>query len=731
MSRPLRFTFIVFFAALGTVLAAVGGWRYARASAPVSGPIIVVSIDTLRADHLPAYGYTKVRTPAIDALAADGVVFERAYSHAPQTLPAHVALLSGQLPFETGVRDNVGFTVKRGERLLPQMLRDRGFTTGGVVSSYVLRKETGISQGFDFFDDEMAPSSPELSIGQVQRDGAESEAIAEHWLDTIGTSRAFLFLHLYEPHKPYAPPERFADYDPYDGEIAYADEIVGRLVRYLKSHQLYDRSTVILLSDHGEGLGDHGEQEHGLFLYDEAIHVPLVVKQEGNTGSGRRVADLVQHIDLVPTILDLVKAPGSGGFRGRSLKPVLEGTGTLPAPSVYAEALYARYHFGWSELTALTDDRYRYVKAPREELYDLQHDAHEHANIADERPQARQALRRALDRVAAGATIPVPAEVPPDARERLQALGYVGAPTDLSPRPGELLPDPKDKREILERYRAAVDFAGQRKWPQAIALLQQILRDDPEMADVWSQLAVFATRVDRFDQAVDAYKHYIELKPHEPAAYIGAAAALLKLRKLDEARDHAQLAVDMAAPADHRARASAHEMLAKIALARHDTEAAREHAALAREADPTLPLPIYIDARLLYDQGKYADALPLFMQAIAELRKSGTLQITELHFYTGDTLGRLERYQEAEAEFLEELKYFPHNTRARGGLAMLYQASGQPDAASRVLNDMTRGTPTPESFALAIRLHTMFGNRVQADAVRAEARRARKSGIQN
>jgi len=731
VSRPLRFTFIVFFAALGTVLAAVGGWRYARASAPVSGPIIVVSIDTLRADHLPAYGYTKVRTPAIDALAADGVVFERAYSHAPQTLPAHVALLSGQLPFETGVRDNVGFTVKRGERLLPQMLRDRGFTTGGVVSSYVLRKETGISQGFDFFDDEMPPSSPELSIGQVQRDGAESEAIAEHWLDTIGTSRAFLFLHLYEPHKPYAPPERFADYDPYDGEIAYADEIVGRLVRYLKSHQLYDRSTVILLSDHGEGLGDHGEQEHGLFLYDEAIHVPLVVKQEGNTGSGRRVADLVQHIDLVPTILDLVKAPGSGGFRGRSLKPVLEGTGTLPPPSVYAEALYARYHFGWSELTALTDDRYRYVKAPREELYDLQHDAHEHANIADERPQARQALRRALDRVAAGATIPVPAEVPPDARERLQALGYVGAPTDLSPRPGELLPDPKDKREILERYRAAVDFAGQRKWPQAIALLQQILRDDPEMADVWSQLAVFATRVDRFDQAVDAYKHYIELKPHEPAAYIGAAAALLKLRKLDEARDHAQLAVDMAAPADHRARASAHEMLAKIALARHDTEAAREHAALAREADPTLPLPIYIDARLLYDQGKYADALPLFMQAIAELRKSGTLQITELHFYTGDTLGRLERYQEAEAEFLEELKYFPHNTRARGGLAMLYQASGQPDAASRVLNDMTRGTPTPESFALAIRLHTMFGNRVQADAVRAEARRARKSGIQN
>jgi arylsulfatase A-like enzyme/Flp pilus assembly protein TadD len=723
VSRPLRFTFIIFLAALSTTLAAVGGWRFARASAPVSGPIIVISIDTLRADHLPAYGYTRVKTPAIDALAADGVVFERAYSHAPQTLPAHAALLSGQLPFESGVRDNVGFTIRPGERLLPQMLRERGFTTAGVVSSYVLRKDTGIAQGFDFFDAEMPAGSPELSIGQVQRDGGESERIAERWLDSIGTARAFLFLHLYEPHKPYAPPERFSGYAPYDGEIAYADEIVGRLVKYLKSHQLYDRSTVILLSDHGEGLGDHGEQEHGLFVYDEAIHVPLIVKQESNVGAGRRVAAVVQHIDLVPTILDFVKAPVPGGLHGRSLKPVLEDSGTLPPAAVYSEALYARYHFGWSELTAITDDRYRYIKAPREELYDLRHDPREQANIATARPQPRQALRGALDRVAAGASIHAPHDVPAEARERLQSLGYVGGQSGIAPGPGESLPDPKDKRQVLEQYREAVDLAAARRWPQAIALLQQILRDDPGMADVWGQLAIFATRIDRFDLAVDAYAHHVELQPDEPTAYIGAAAALLKLRKLDEAREHAQMAADVSAPADRRARAAAHEMLARIALARHDPDEAREEARLAREADPTLPLPLFIEARLLYEEGRYQDALPLFEQAIAELKKPGALQIAELHFHTADTLARLERSEEAEAEFFEELKYFPQNTRARAGLAMLYQAGDRFDEAETVLGDMTRITPTPESYALAARLYSMFGNRKRAEAIRAESRR--------
>lgn len=723
MSRPFRYTFILAIVALAVGLAAAGGWRYARASAPVSGPIIVISIDTLRADRLPAYGYRKVKTPAIDALAADGVLFERAYSHAPQTLPAHAAILSGRLPFETGVRDNIGFTIGSDVRLLPQMLRDRGFATGGVVSSFVLRKETGIAQGFDFFDGDMPASPAETTIGQVQRDGAASEAIAERWLGSIGTARAFLFLHLYEPHKPYAPPERFSMYDPYDGEIAYADEIVGSLVRYLKSHQLYDRSTIVLLSDHGEGLGDHGEQEHGLFVYDEAIHVPMIVKQEGNAGAGRRVGALVQHIDLVPTLLDYVKAPIPGQLRGRSLKPLLEGTGRLQPAPVYSEALYARYHFGWSELTALTDERYRYIKAPREELYDLQNDAKEQNNLAAERAQAAQAMRGVLDRIAAGAKIQAPAEVSADARERLQALGYVGAQSSPATAAGGELADPKDKRDILERYRGAVDAAAERRWGQAIGLLQQILKQDPEMADVWAQLAAFANRIERSDLALDAYKHYIALKPSEPAPLVGAAAALLKLRKYGEAREHAELSAKVAA-GNAQARSAAYQMLARIALAQKDYEGAEQAAERADEADPSMPMLAYVRGRAEYDQGRYGDAMPHFEQAIAELRSPGARPVAELYYYAGDTLGRLERYNDAEVAFNEELKHYPQNARARGGLAMLYQVTNRHELADKAIREMLRLSPTPESFALASRLYTMFGERSEAEAVRADAKRA-------
>ena len=493
----------------------------------------------------------------------------------------------------------------------------------------------------------------------------------------------------------------------------------------MKSHQLYDGSTIVLLSDHGEGLGDHGEQAHGLFLYDEAIHVPLIVKQAGSTGGGRRIRDVVQHVDIAPTILDLAKAPIPGNLRGRSLKAVLDGSGSLPAQAVYSEALYGRYHFGWSELTALTDARYRYIQAPTGELYDLERDPRERDSIADDPEGApvRESLRGKLGRLIAGATIDAPGKVSAEERERLQALGYVGGRAAVTATPAARLPDPKDTHAILESYRKAVDLAVDRKWVQAIALLHRILDQDPAIVDAWEQVAAFAMLAERYDQAIEAYSHVIELEPTGPAAYLGAAGAMLKVRKLDDAHAHAELAVRVAGERDARSRAAAHELLARIALARHDAEGARREAGLARESDPKLPLPAYIEARLLSEQGNYAEALSFFEQAIAELKRSSGRTIANLHVHTADALVHLDRAADAEREFIEELKVFPHNTSARAGLATLYHANGRSDDVARVLDELVTVSPTPDAHALAARLWTTFGNRQQADAVHAQARR--------
>jgi hypothetical protein len=504
LARPFRYTFILMLVAVSTTLAAVGGWRFARASAPVSGPIILISIDSLRADRLPLYGYTGVATPTLDALGDDGIVFERAYSHAPLTLPAHASLLSGRLPFETGVRAATGMSINSRERMLAEILSDRGYATGAVVSSFALRRATGIAQGFGFFDDKLAAES---SAGDepLLRDGSLSVQIAERWLDTIGTSRAFLFLHLAEPHKPYDPPERFAAYDPYDGEVAYADEIVGQLVRYLKRHQLYDQSTIIVLSDHGEGLGDHGEQEHGLFVYDEAVRVPLIIKPSAGDGAGRRVTDVVQHIDVVPTILDLAKAPVPDNLGGDSLVPFLDGDGTLPSRLAYAESLFGHFNFGWTAVASLTDGRYRLVRSTSDRLYDLKVDPAGRLDVSGVHLDVTRKLGESLDRLLADSSIPQPPDVSARDRQRFEALGDVVASTNHQAG-GEPV------AELVNAYRTSVDCARTRDWVCALDVLDAYVSSYPESSEAWARLGAIAERGGRSDLALDAYRKVVALR---------------------------------------------------------------------------------------------------------------------------------------------------------------------------------------------------------------------------
>ena len=704
------FVILAIFAAVMVTGWAVRSW-WPSSYAPADGPIIVISIDTLRADRLPAYGYTKVRTPNIDALAAAGTTFERAYSHVPQTLPAHASILSGELPFEHGVRDNVGFTVKKGQWFVQRVLQERGWSTGGFVSAYVLRAAVGMNQGFDTYDSELPAASGERSIGQVQRGGEATLAAAEKWLNTRDPKKPFFFfLHVYEPHKPYTPPPRFAAFDPYDGEVAYTDEIIGRLFDRLRALDLYDRSTIVVLSDHGEGLGEHGEQEHGLFLYNSTTHIPFIIKLPGQR-QARRVATPVQQIDLVPTFLDLAGAPARSGLHGRSLRPLLEGTGSIADTGIYSEALYSRYHFGWSELYGLTDSKYRLIRAPRDELYDVERDPKESASIAAERPQVRQAMRAALETLIANTTLGAPSAVTDEDRQRLAALGYVGGGSTASlSLPGDSLADPKDKVLVLEKYRHATDLAGELRFAEAMALYREVLKEDPGMTDVWLQLAEVYTRQGMQVDAAAAFKEIIKRDPKNAGALIGVAATLLRLGKLEEARQHGELAVSVAP-------AGAREILAKIALARRDRPGALREAKLAQEADPTLPMPLYVEGLLAYNEGKYDQALGPLMRA-REALKGRTVQMNDLNYYIGDSLARLERYAQAEPFLVEEVRVFPHNIRARAGLAMLYRAMGRDLDSERVVEELVRVSPTPEGRAMAAQLYTMFGEPEKAQRVK-------------
>ena len=690
--------------------------RYSGARSSSNGPVILVVIDTLRADRLPVYGYTAGRAPVLTAFAREAVVFDRAYAHAPQTLPSHASMFTGRLPFEHKVRDNLGFTLSDGTATLASMFKAAGYATGGFVSAYVLRPETGIGQGFDVYDARFPAMAADRSAAQVQRSGPQTLVAAEAWLKGITSDRFFLFLHLYEPHTPYRAPERFADLAAYDGEVAFADEIVGNLFSTLKARGWYDTATIVVLSDHGEGLGDHIEEEHGLFLYDEVVRVPWIMRLPHAQSAGRRVRDPVQHVDLVPTLAAAARLEVPAGLRGRDLSVAASGRGTLVPQGIYAEALYPYYHFGWSELLSLTDDRYRYIKAPREELYDLERDPDEQANLAKERGQAATALRSALDALVAGRDIDAPTAVSDDDRQRLAALGYIGTQSSSAAGGrGTIRADPKDKAPLLRTYRQAVVLLGEGRLGEGTRLLREILNDDPAMTDVWSQYAAALGRMGRYQEAFEAYGRVIKLQPDEPNGPLGASSMLLQLNRPDDARAHAELAI-ASAPSQ------AHQALALIAVSRQRDDEALRQADLAAAAEPGLPMPAFIRGTLAYNHQQYEPALGFLLQA-QKGYAGRSAQPRDLHFMIGDSLARLERYKEAEPYLEEEVRLYPQHVRARAGLAMLYQSMGRNAEAERVLDDLVRDVPSPDAADTAARVWRMFGRPDRADSVADEARR--------
>src|SRR5512139_3520064 len=383
-----------------------------RRPPPAAVNVVVVTLDTLRADRLGCYGFRRVETPNIDAVAAEGVLFEQATSTVPLTLPSHASIFTGLIPPNHGVRDNGGFFVEEKLTTLAERMKQGGWTTGAFVGAWVLDSKWGIGQGFDHYSDRFDLSKYKVvNLGTVQKKGDEVMDLALAWLETVKQRRFFAWIHLYDPHTPYEPPEPFRSRypgQPYVGEVAYTDQVVGRLVAWLKGAGVWDRTLLVLLADHGESLGEHGENAHTFFVYDATQHVPLIVRTPwGNRGRNR---SQVSTVDVMPTVLDLVGLPPQPKIDGRSLaRLVLHPAGSAPELA-YSETYFPRFHYGWQHLRAVRDGKWKYIEAPTPELYDVQQDPGETKNLHTALSHQAEDLRLRLEKMAGSGVQAAPDE---------------------------------------------------------------------------------------------------------------------------------------------------------------------------------------------------------------------------------------------------------------------------------------------------------------------------------
>jgi len=511
----------------------------AQSGAATGFNVVLFTLDTLRADRVHCYGYEGVATPVLDALAAEGVRVADAVSVVPMTLPAHASIMTGDYPPRHGVRDNGTYRLTAHRETLATRLKAKGYSTAAFIAAFVLDRRYGLDRGFDVYDDAITPEqgAPGGEPLNPQRRGNVVVDSAARWLDAHGQAASdrpfFMWIHLFDPHTPYAPPEPFKTryaQNPYDGEVAFLDQQIGRFVDRLRERGLLDKTVIAIVGDHGEGLGDHGESTHSLLIYESTLSVPMIFHSPAIIRGGQVVDGRVAAtIDVAPTLLDLLGLD-AGGHDGESL---LERTKD-PDRAVYAETLAPKLNHGWSPLYALRRGHDKYIDAPTPEYYDLSADPGELHNLWAGDPGEMEVLAERLaelmesfDRIkhADGA------EVKPDrdAIEKLAALGYVGGAVVEE---GETLLDPKDMiAQWDSRMARASALVASRRPDEAIPLLDSMLRVSPSDASVWSLLSMAQIQASQLDAAITSRMRAIELQPNDAGAWV--ALSNLQLGKGD------------------------------------------------------------------------------------------------------------------------------------------------------------------------------------------------------
>jgi arylsulfatase A-like enzyme/cytochrome c-type biogenesis protein CcmH/NrfG len=697
------------------ILASLAGCRRDSPPATRGRPnVLFVTIDTLRADRLGCYGHAAAVTPALDALAARGVRFATAVAHVPLTGPSHASLLTGRTPLGHGFRDNGGYELPGSVKTAAEDFKQAGYHTAAFVSAFPLDRRFGFDRGFETYDDHLPKGNDRRRTPYVERLADATTDAAVRWLGAPPAASAspfFLWVHYYDPHAPYEPPgalaERFRA-APYDGEIAFVDTQLARLLRALEEKGTLARTLVLVTADHGEALGEHGEGTHGLFVYDATLKVPWIMAGPG-IGSGRVSTTVARSIDLLPTLLDYVGVAPRTDLEGRSLRPAADGHEMSDAPA-YAESLYPEREFGWAPLHAWRTSRYKLIEAPRPELYDLQADAGERTNKVADEPARADELRRLLQSAVARPAPAASAEVDPETAERLRALGYVSGGR-AQPASGAARRDPKDGIRLMPRLNRgmsvartdpelairelsavlaedpgllmarrtlAVAYAAAGRHEQAVAelrrlekegqltaedgivlgdnlrfsgrladaaeVLQRTARENPKFSQPWLSLAEVHIKAHRNADAAKAYEHVLSLVPDHIEALRGLGDIALLEGRLADAGERYRRILEVD-PDDASA-------MTKLGVLRMRAGAAEEAIALFRRAverEPGNGEALLYLAGALAASGRSAEALPFFEKALAAGQRSSMalngLALTRLAL--GDRSGAAQAFRES------------------------------------------------------------------------------------
>ncbi len=611
-TRVFRYGLYLFIVAVSVSMGLIFLTRSKRGFRTENMNLLVVTIDTCRADRIGAYGCQAAQTPSLDGLARRGILFEKCYSSVPLTLPSHCSLFTGRYPVGHLVRNNGTYYLNPSQITLAEVMKDNGYLTSAVVAAFVLLSKFGLNQGFDSYDDTLDTHRVFNNFASEMTAGEVYEKFSR-WFDKKGRQKIFCWLHFYDPHAPYAPPREYADRFPnngeglYDGEIAYVDDTIGRVIKGLEDKGVLRNTLIVVCGDHGEAFGEHGEFEHGVFCYEEALKVPLILFNERLFPQARSVRQRVNLVDVMPTLCDLygIKIPES--VQGRSLIRFLRGREEQTDGTFYVESLYGKEEMNWSPLMGVVSGSYKYLSLPQPELYDLEKDPGEKNNLVRDKNDVARELDDLLKRLIADYSGSGSAgrELTQEDREHLQSLGYISAFSNKSP---ETI-DPKQGIVLDNEIKACLREVEAGKIAEAESRLKDFLNRNPDtrLPALYDVEYLIQVKKNRLAEALAVLERAMADCPRVDRFYILSAMQLFKLKRDDEAERRCRELLEM-----NPLFAGAYILLGQIYEKRNDIGGALANVRKALEIEPhNISLKIK-SAELSIIQKDYPSAAAIF-----------------------------------------------------------------------------------------------------------------------